>query len=73
MITLQHVAPRCTTLHHTATHTLQNRFVIMTYAGAIPMLYMFGIIYFFTAYWGDKVAILRGCKVRQSRKERVSE
>jgi len=41
---------------------LNIMFVIMTYAGAIPMLYMFGIIYFFTAYWGDKVAILRGCK-----------
>jgi hypothetical protein len=40
---------------------LNIMFVIMTYASAIPMLYMFGVIYFALAYWCDKVAILRGC------------
>ena len=41
---------------------LNIMFVIMMYASGIPMMYFFGVVYFFLAYWADKVAILRGCK-----------
>jgi hypothetical protein len=41
---------------------LNIMFVIMTYNSGIPMLNVFGVIYFFMAYWADKIAILRGCK-----------
>lgn len=37
-------------------------FVILTYASGLPILYFFGIIFFSTAYWCDKIAILRACK-----------
>ena len=36
-------------------------FVVMTYSSGIPVLYVFGIVYYFLAYWCDKISILRGC------------
>ena len=37
-------------------------FVIMTYSSALPVLYTFGILFFATAYWCDKIAVLRAMK-----------
>mmetsp|Transcript_42636 Transcript_42636/g.134243 ORF Transcript_42636/g.134243 Transcript_42636/m.134243 type:complete len:250 (-) Transcript_42636:2442-3191(-) len=41
---------------------LNIMFVIFTYASSIPTLYFFGIVFFVTAYWCDKIAILRAVK-----------
>lgn len=34
-------------------------FVIMMYASGLPILYLFGIIFFTTAYWCDKITLLQ--------------
>jgi hypothetical protein len=37
-------------------------FVIMTYSSARPLLYFFGVVFFASAYWCDKIALLRSMK-----------
>ncbi|EKX50315.1 hypothetical protein GUITHDRAFT_67192 [Guillardia theta CCMP2712] len=37
---------------------LNITFVIFMYASGMPILYFFGILYFSTAYWSDKITLL---------------
>lgn len=37
-------------------------FVILTYSSSLPILYSFGILFFSSAYWCDKIALLRAMK-----------
>jgi len=37
-------------------------FVILTYSSSLPLLYIFGVLFFSSAYWCDKIAILRAMK-----------
>ena len=41
---------------------LNITFVILTYASGIPIMYFFGIMFYVTAYWCDKICLLRACR-----------
>ena len=41
---------------------LNIMWVILTYSSAIPLMNFFGVVFFSTAYWCDKIALLRACR-----------
>ncbi len=42
-------------------------FVVMTYSGGMPILYLVAAFHFATSFWVEKFELLRVCKVRAGR------